>query len=811
MIDKLEVLEKYFGYKSFRRGQEKIINEILSGKDVLAIMPTGGGKSLCYQIPALILDGLTIVISPLISLMKDQVDTLNSMGINSAFLNSSLSTYEFNEVMNGIENKKYKIIYVAPERLNSNEFITAITQVKIAQVAIDEAHCVSQWGHDFRVSYKGISTFIDKLIERPIITAFTATASEEVRDDIVNLLRLNNPRIFVTGFDRENLRINVIKGIEKKKFLINCIKDNSKDAGIIYAATRRDVDSLYELLNKNNIKVGRYHAGLSNDERIKCQEEFINDETNVIVATNAFGMGIDKPNIRYVIHYNMPKNIEGYYQEIGRAGRDGEASECIMLFSPADVITQKYLIEVSTEDPIRKNNQYKKLQQMTSLVYINSCYRKYILNYFGDSYEGECGNCSNCLNKGEVKDKTIEAQKVISCIYKMKRSFGVGMIVDVLRGSKNKKLLNLGFDEISTYGIMKEYSSNGLKEFINILIAHGYLEVNEEYSTVALNSISFKVIKGEVKVLLKEVNIESNRIEINDLFEKLRLLRHEIAQEERKAPYMIFGDGTLREMSIKYPITKEEILEISGVGEIKYERYGERFIDIIKAYVIENNIEKEVAVDKNQAEEIEDDYFEVNSDKELLDRLINIREGFAKKLNLPVQMILSKNTLKEISGRYPNTLEKLKDIGGIGPKKIEAYGQQIVEEVDRYIIEKGIDQDWKEKKRKKLIIDGETRGASEIVLDRLNMGENIEIISEDMEISISTILGYITDYIKASGDYSIEIDCHKYYDKEDEKMILDAINKNGIDKIQAIKKSLPDYIKYEAIRAVILNNIILKG
>ena len=811
MIDKLEVLEKYFGYKNFRRGQEKIIDEILREKDVLAIMPTGGGKSLCYQIPALILEGITIVISPLISLMKDQVDTLNSMGINSAFLNSSLSTYEFNEVMNGIENKKYKIIYVAPERLHSNEFITAITQVKIAQVAIDEAHCVSQWGHDFRVSYKGISTFIDKLIERPIITAFTATASEEVRDDIVNLLRLNNPKIFVTGFDRENLRINVIKGIEKKKFLINYIKGNSKDAGIIYAATRRDVDSIYELLNKNNIKAGRYHAGLSNDERIKCQEEFINDETNVIVATNAFGMGIDKPNIRYVIHYNMPKNIEGYYQEIGRAGRDGEESECIMLFSPADVITQKYLIEVSTEDPIRKNNQYKKLQQMTSLVYINSCYRKYILNYFGDSYEGECGNCSNCLNKGEVKDKTIEAQKVISCIYKMKRSFGVGMIVDVLRGSKNKKLLNLGFDEISTYGIMKEYSSDGLKEFINILIAHGYLEVNEEYSTVALNSISFKVIKGEVKVLLKEVNIESNRIEINDLFEKLRLLRQEIAQEERKAPYMIFGDGTLREMSIKYPITKEEILEISGVGEIKYERYGERFIDIIKDYVIENNIEKEVAVDKNQAEEIEDDYFEVNSDKELLERLIKIRSDFAKKLNIPVQMILSKNTLKEISGRYPDTLEKLKDIGGIGPKKIETYGQQIVEEIDRYIIEKSINPVWKEKKRKKLIIDGETRGASEIALDRLNMGEDIEAISEDMEISISTILGYITDYIKASGDYSIEIDCNKYYHKEDEKMILDAINKNGIDKIQAIKKSLPDYIKYEAIRAVILNNIILKG
>ncbi|MGL5380703.1 DNA helicase RecQ, partial [Clostridium sp.] len=454
----LEVLEKYYGYKSFRKGQEDVILNILNGNDVLAIMPTGGGKSLCYQIPALLLEGVTLVVSPLISLMKDQVDTIKEMGINGAYINSSLSTLEFNSILDGIKNNKYKIIYIAPERLESNEFIEAITRCRISQVAIDEAHCISQWGHDFRSSYRRITFFIDKLVERPIVTAFTATATEEVKNDIVRLLRLREPKIFLTGFDRENLNINIVKNGSKLIYLLNFLEGNKGKAGIIYAATRKEVSAVCEKLKERGYSVGQYHAGLSDEERRLNQEEFIHDRIDIMVATNAFGMGIDKPNIRYVIHYNMPKNIEGYYQEIGRAGRDGEESTCILLFTPSDVHTQKYLIEMSVENEERKISQYKKLQQMIDLVYSNGCLRSYILEYFGDDKVNDCNNCSNCLNDGEVTDKTIDAQKVLSCIYRMKRSFGATMVIDVLRGSKNKKVLQFSFETLSTYGIMKDYS-----------------------------------------------------------------------------------------------------------------------------------------------------------------------------------------------------------------------------------------------------------------------------------------------------------------------------------------------------------------
>ncbi|KGN01234.1 DNA helicase RecQ [Clostridium botulinum] len=806
-ITSVDILEKYYGYKSFRKGQQVVIESILEGKDVLAIMPTGGGKSICYQIPALMMSGMTIVISPLISLMKDQVDSIKTMGISCAYVNSTLNTYEFDEVINGIKNNKYKIIYIAPERLESLEFYEAIKDIEVSQIAIDEAHCVSQWGHDFRVSYRNIPRFINKFINKPKITAFTATASEEVREDIIKLLKLKDPKIFITGFDRENLNISIIKSGSKKEYLLNYIENNKEQSGIIYAATRKEVDNIYEGLKNKGYSVGRYHAGLSDGERENNQEEFIHDRLDIMIATNAFGMGIDKPNIRYVVHYSIPKSIEAYYQEIGRAGRDGEKSECILLFAPGDVHIQKYLIEVSIENSERKQKQYEKLQEMIDLVYSNDCYRKYILNYFGEEFNQNCNNCSNCLNEGEIVDKTIDAQKVLSCIYKMKRNFGITMVVDVLRGSKNKKVLNLGFNTLSTYGLMKEYSQDKLKNFINTLVSHGYIGlIGGTYPVLNLNNRSVKVLKGEETVKFKVFEAKHKDTHINKLFNILKSLRYELASNEGVPPYVIFGDGTLREMSLKYPINKEKMLQVSGVGEVKYEKYGNEFVEIISRYVNENNINVNNIYDIQEQNDNKDVPLEVTTNVVLLKELLKIRNDFAVIENVLPQMVLSKNALKEISGRYPLNEENLKDVSGIGPKKIEKYGQKILEVVNRYVNINSINVNWIDKKRRKVIVDGDGRENNEIAMDMLNEGRKLKDISTELEVGVSTILGYITDYIKEGGKINFDLCLDELYTREEEKHIINVCEKVGYEKVSKIKKQLPTEIKYESIRAVILKN-----
>lgn len=611
-----ELLKKYFGYDSFREGQKELTDSILSGRDTLGVMPTGAGKSICYQIPALMLPGITLVISPLISLMQDQVTALVQAGIRAAYINSSLTMSQVNTVIRNARAGVYKLIYVAPERLDSEYFTEFARSADISMITVDEAHCISQWGQDFRPSYLNIPKFADSLPGRPVMTAFTATATQRVRDDIIGILKLKSPFTLVTGFDRKNLYFEVRRPNDKLMSLKGLVKKYvSEDrCGIIYCSTRKNVENIFDMLKDEGFSVARYHAGLLESERQRSQEDFIYDRSRIMVATNAFGMGIDKSDVTFVIHYNMPKDVESYYQEAGRAGRDGSPADCILLYSGQDVITAKFLINKSFEESdlpadeaeeIRKRD-IKRLSDMIFYCTGADCLRSYILNYFGEAAPGECGNCSYCCSEEGREDITVDAQKIMSCIARAGQKYGMSTICDILRGKESDKLTRSGLDRLTTYGIMSDVPDMRIKQICDKLVYMGYIEkTGGEYPVLRLTKSSADVLRGNVKLSARLPKItERTRKEKSApvysfdkaLFEKLKELRGRIAKEQNMPAYVIFTDLSLQHMSSTLPCTEEDFLNISGVGETKLERYGSDFLDIIREYAKDNNITPEPVI-----------------------------------------------------------------------------------------------------------------------------------------------------------------------------------------------------------------------
>lgn len=610
--DKYDILKTYYGYNTFRDGQEELIDCLLNGQDVCGIMPTGAGKSVCYQVPALLLPHVTLVVSPLISLMKDQVRALNQMGVHAAYLNSSLSWNQYKKALAYAKEGRYKIIYVAPERLLTEDFLEFAASTPISLLAVDEAHCVSQWGQDFRPSYLKIPEFVRTLPIRPVIGAFTATATREVREDIIRMLELSDPHVAVTGFDRKNLYFEVRHDKDKYRSIRDYLLAHPDSSGVIYCATRKNVEEVCDRLLADGFRATRYHAGLSDEERRANQEAFTYDDAPIMVATNAFGMGIDKSNVRFVLHYNMPKNMESYYQEAGRAGRDGEPSECILYYEPRDVRTNRLFIENGEENSeldeetrkIVKERDLERLKQMTFYCFTSECLRQYILNYFGEKSSSYCGNCLNCQTQFEEVDITLEANTILRCLDALDWNYGAATVIDIVHGGKSQKILGKNLDKNPEYAVLSERTVPRLRQILRELQFREYVEEKgEQYPVICLTPEGKAFMETEELLVMKlpkeetekksESKEKKNRrkkgavaAELTEkdaeLFESLRELRREIASEEKVPPYMVFADKTLAGMCVMRPATRDEMLEVSGVGEHKLEKYGDRFLEILR-------------------------------------------------------------------------------------------------------------------------------------------------------------------------------------------------------------------------------------
>ena len=685
-----QILKDVFGYDSFRGGQETLIRAILEGRDALGIMPTGAGKSLCYQIPALARDGITLVVSPLISLMKDQVGALTQAGVRAAYLNSSLTPAQYRRAMENARAGAYRILYVAPERLETEEFLDFARSAEIFMVCVDEAHCVSQWGQDFRPSYLKIPRLIQALPRRPVVSAFTATATAQVREDIVRILELRDPMVLTTGFDRPNLYFEVRKPRDKEAELLEILQEHRDQSAIVYCSTRKTVEEVCELLCREGFAATRYHAGLSDQERQANQEDFLYDRKPVMAATNAFGMGIDKSNVSLVVHYNMPKDLESYYQEAGRAGRDGAEASCILLYGGQDVITNRFLIDRSvggdldpeTAEQLREKDR-ERLKAMTFYCHTPDCLRGYLLRYFGEEAPDFCGNCGNCRENFETADVTVEAQKILSCVSRMRQRFGVKMVCDVLRGGKTERIRQQQLDKLTTYGILAGTPEAVLRELIRNLELQGLLrDSGGDYPVLKLTEGSLEVLRGQRQVVIRRNRALSEREKKREraeksasgktdpaLYQRLRELRERLAGEQDIPAYLVFANAALEDMCRLRPATPEEFLEVSGVGKRKLERYGEEFLRVIREYVPE---------EKKPLPEV---------DPALYQRLRELRERLAEEQDIPAYLVFTNAALEVMCRRRPATPEEFLEVSGVGKRKLERYGEEFLRAIREYVPE----------------------------------------------------------------------------------------------------------------------------